>query len=327
MSKAKAGRRPAAGRPVQAPAPERRTGRRIARAALPGLVVVAALVAFLIAREQAQGPGEPVVPPAVGLPATPDYHSLLVHPNDPERIVLGTHAGLFESTDGGRSWKQAGLTGQDAMSLARTSQGTIWTAGHNVLAKSEDGGQSWSAVRPAGLPSLDVHGFTVDPRDPNSLYAAVAGEGLYRSNDGGGAFELVSREVGPSAFGLAVTPDGRLIAAVPGRGLFESTDRGATWSVTERGDFAGVAVNPADADTIIATGYGIFLSRDGGRTWERVLAIEEVVGPVAWSPSQPKIAYAVAFPQPDLIHELGSDPAVGTLYRTSDGGASWHLVG
>jgi photosystem II stability/assembly factor-like uncharacterized protein len=288
--------------------------------------VVVAVGAFLLGREDAQGPSEAVAPPASGLPATPDYHSLLVHPSDPERIVLGTHAGLYESSNGGRTWKQAGLTGRDAMNLARTSQGTIWTAGHNVLAKSENGGESWSDVNPAGLPSLDVHGFAVDPSNSGSLYAAVAGEGLYQSSDGGGAFELISEEVGPSVFGLAATPDGRVIAADPGRGLMESPDGGDSWRLAERGGFLGVAVSPADADTVLATGPGILLSEDGGRTWGQVFTTNEVVGPVAWSPSQPATAYAVAFPQPQLLNDPGSEPAPGTLYRTDDGGVSWHAV-
>ena len=147
-----------------------------------------------------------------GLPRTPDYHSLLVSPTDPRRLVLGTHYGLFDSTDGGASWRRTAFGRRDAMNLARASGPVTWAAGHNVLAKSRDGGKTWQDVSPPGLLYLDVHGFGVDPRTPNRLYAAIAGNGLYRSTNGGRSFELVTKDVGGDVFALAVTRDGRILA-------------------------------------------------------------------------------------------------------------------
>jgi hypothetical protein len=57
-----------------------------------------------------------------GLPNTPDYHSLAVNPSDPNRILLGTHQGLFTSSDGGKTWAFEALSGQDAMNLARNGR-------------------------------------------------------------------------------------------------------------------------------------------------------------------------------------------------------------
>ena len=74
---------------------------------------------------------------SVGLPDTPDYHSLLVDPANTERVTLGTHAGLFRTVDGGRTWRAAELSGQDAMNLVRT-EGRLWAAGHLVLARAHD---------------------------------------------------------------------------------------------------------------------------------------------------------------------------------------------
>jgi photosystem II stability/assembly factor-like uncharacterized protein len=286
--------------------------KRYAQLAWVVVIVLAALGAFLVAKNRAEGPNDAVEPPAVGLPDSPDYHSLLVDPADPERILLGTHVGLYESIDGGRTWVFATLEGDDAMNLARVSNGTVWTAGHELFAKSEDGGRTWSDVRPDGLPSLDIHGFAIDPTNPARLYAAVAGEGLYRSTDGGKRFQLVSNEVGAAAFGLAATPDGRVLAAEPRRGLFASDDGGVTWQTILEGGIVAVAVNPAEPDTILATGSAIRLSTDGGESWQDVQPIGQGAGPVAWSPSHPEIAYAVGFD--------------GNLYRTEDTGASWRAV-
>lgn len=248
-----------------------------------------------------------------GLPSTPDYHSLLVDPDDSQTLLLGTHNGLYRSSDGGRTWGAYALDGQDAMNLERASAGTIWTAGHLVFARSEDGGETWSDLRPETLPNLDLHGFAVDPKDQRTLYAAAAGAGLYRSRDAGATFELVSEEVGGAVFGLAVTPDGRILAGDGNRGLLESRDDGASWREVLRAAVASLAVNPKDPRRVLATGPGVYLSTDGGVTWRRVLELEDGVGPVAWSASAPGTAYAVGF-----------DPS---LRKTTDGGETWAVVG
>ena len=248
---------------------------------------------------------------SAGLPDTPDYHSLLVDPADPDALTLGTHAGLFTSGDGGRSWRPASLPGQDAMNLVRT-HGALWVAGHSVLARSADGGTTWQNVRPRGLPSLDVHGFAASPGG-GELVAAVAGEGLYRSTDGGKSFTVASRQVGGSVFGLAVMPSGEVLAADTSQGLLASAAAGDSWRRLTGEPVLGVAINPKDPRTVLATGKGIYRSGDAGRTWTRVRDIAQGAGPVAWSPSAAKIAYVVGFDR--------------TLYRTDDGGTKWLPVG
>jgi photosystem II stability/assembly factor-like uncharacterized protein len=247
-----------------------------------------------------------------GLPDTPDYHSLLVAPGDEESLVLGTHFGLYRSSDGGRYWQKAQLDGEDAMNLARAGESVVWAAGHNVLAKSTDRGATWQDVRPAGLPGLDVHGFAVDPRDSDALYAAIAGQGLFRSHDGGESFSLVSRKVGPGVMALAVTPDGRILAGEMKAGLMVSENEGQTWKRTLKAGVMGLAVNPTDPTRVLATGPGVLLSTDGGRTWDQRLDLPAGTGPVAWSESNPQLAYVVGFDR--------------TLYATSDGGVSWNPV-
>ena len=249
---------------------------------------------------------------AAGLPNTPDYHSLLVATDNADTVTLGTHNGLYQSRDGGRSWQSTTLGGQDAMNLARSSEAVVWTAGHDVFAKSSDSGRTWQDVRPEGLPHLDIHGFAVDPRDPTTLWAALAGEGLYRSTDGGETFALVSGEVGAGVMALAVTPDGRILAADMQQGLHVSTDEGASWEVTLETGLMGLAVNPEQPSLLLAGGPGIMRSTDGGENWDLVMPLEQGAGPVAWAPSQPNTAYVVGFDR--------------TLYTSTDGGQTWQPV-
>lgn len=250
---------------------------------------------------------------AEGLPDTPDYHSLSVSPASPNQLLLGTHQGLYGSSDGGKTWQYAALSGQDAMNLARTGRTTLWAAGHNVLAKSTDGGRTWIAVNPSGLPTLDLHGFAVDPRRPRTLYAAVAGRGLYRSTDNGVSFSPVSKEVGGAVMALAATPSGDLLAGDMQQGLLVSRNGGRTWRRLLTAQLMGLALNPDDPKQLLAAGPGILLSTDGGQRWRQRLKIEQGAGPVAWSPSNPRVAYVVGFDR--------------TLYRSTDSGETWSAVG
>jgi photosystem II stability/assembly factor-like uncharacterized protein len=118
--------------------------------------------------------------------------------------------------------------------------------------------------------------------------------------------------VGPGVIGLAIAPDGRMLAADPRRGLLVSDDAGKSWETSLRESIVGVAVNPADPDTIVVTGPGIFRSSDGGRTWKLVRPVPQGTGPVAWS-SNGGVGYVVGFDR--------------RLYRTADSGLTWKAVG
>lgn len=306
--------RPASGRrsgraPVAVRAQTAGRPRRSIAAAAAGIAVLAAAA---LAYVLGSGSGDTTVNGA-GLPRTPDYHSLLVAPTDANVLLLGTHDGLFRSVDGGRTWKAASLAGSDAMSLARPAAGTVWAAGHDVLSRSRDGGATWQDIRPAGLPSLDVHGFAVDPRDPTHLFAAIAGEGLFRSTDGGATFTRVSRRVGPGVMALAILPGGRLLASdMTANALVASSDEGATWKGLVRASIMALAVDPTDGKRVLATGPGVLLSTDGGVSWRQTLRLAAGAGPVAWSKSSPGTAYAVGFDR--------------SLYRSDDAGATWEQV-
>jgi photosystem II stability/assembly factor-like uncharacterized protein len=292
--------------------PPKRGGGRLGWAVWLVVGLTVALGAFLLAREQATGGGEAVDPPARGLPHTPDYHALFVFPDDPDHLLLGTHVGIYESTDGGVRWRFLGLEGKDAMHFARDGDGSIWVAGHNVLARSDDGGRTWADVRPDGLPGLDIHGFAIE-RGARAFYAAVAGEGLYRSGDGGRSYDEVSTEVGPDVYALATTPSG-LFAADRGRGVLVNEDDGdAAWEEALRMQAAGLAWNGLTPPElrVLAAGTAVQIYTPPDR-WERVFSVGEGAGPVAFAPSDPEIAYLVGFDR--------------RLYRSEDGGETWAVV-
>ena len=290
--------------------PESRGGKRWLPLAAGATIIVVGIAVFAFQRHDSLivAGGS-----SAGLPNTPDYHSLIISPTDTRELILGTHQGLYRSMDGGRQWTSYTMGGQDAMNLIRpTGRRTTWLAGHDIFARSDDGGQNWKSLQPATLPSLDLHGFAVDPRHPSTLYAAVAGYGLYRSTNSGASFKPVSHDVGGMVMALAVSPTGTIFAGDMQRGLLASRDGGKTWQPTLKASLAGIAIDPKNPQVILATGPGIFRSTDGGTTWSQVSRLASGAGPVAWSPSNPRLAYVVGFDR--------------TLYRSSDAGATWSPV-
>ena len=275
------------------------------------LIAAGALAAVLAARGN-----EDAAPPAAaepGLPRVADYHALLVHPERSRELLLGTHDGIYRSGDGGRRWAPAGLQGRDAMNIQPAGKRTLWVSGHDVLAKSTDGGATWADLAPDGLPKLDVHAFAAHPRKPNELYAAIAGEGTYRSTDGGTSFVLLSSSVGLTTTSFAVAPNGRLLAGDPRHGLLESSDGALTWRQGLAPPIVGVAVSRTDGRRVLATGgSGVSLSTDGGRSWRTVLPLVDGAGPVAWSHRGSSTAYVVGFDR--------------VLYRSDDHGETWAPV-
>ena len=223
-------------------------------------------------------------------------------------FFAGTHkAGLWASTDGGRTWEERGqgLASGDIYAFnwcvkdgkARLFAGT--EPAH--LYVSDDLGRTWTELPgliaaattsrwtfPAPPHIAHVKNIAFDPRSADTVYVAVEQGGLYRSLDGGRTFRELSgfdddvhRTVVPSH-----EPDHLYIAT--GIGLYHSPDGGVAWEqITTRHDRIGypdaLLAHPARRGHFFTggarTGPGswfdtrdadarIARSRDGGRTWE-----------------------------------------------------------
>ncbi|HEV2105166.1 MAG TPA: hypothetical protein VGU27_05495 [Candidatus Eisenbacteria bacterium] len=161
--------------------------------------------------------------------------------------------------------------------------------------RSGDGGAHWQKVLgpDANTGAVDV---ALEPGDPDVVYAALwqtrrppwniyppsngPGSGLYRSRDGGAHWTRLAGGFpdAPGRIGLAVAPSepARVYALVQADsgGLYRSDDRGEHWTrassdtrIWQRGwYFAGVTVEPKDADVVYVCNTNLYRSTDGGRT-------------------------------------------------------------
>lgn len=138
-----------------------------------------------------------------------------------ERLLAGTVAGAFLSTDRGASFRRTTPESLSVLAIAyhpaRPDRILIGTEGAGIWS-STDSGESFRA-RPVAMRNLRVPALD---QDGAHLFAAVAhagpASGIYRSPDGGSSFEPLPSEL-PTVLAMAIS-DERLFVATE-RGLFE----------------------------------------------------------------------------------------------------------
>lgn len=116
---------------------------------------------------------------------------------DPHRIdtvYAATLAGLFKTSDGGRTWRGIGKALPDPMLsdliVDVVTPDILYVASREGVHKSRDGGETWAPVN-RGLGNLNIRALAMSPLDPQVIYAGTNGDGLYRSHDGGETWERV----------------------------------------------------------------------------------------------------------------------------------------
>lgn len=245
---------------------------------------------------------------------SPDVHSLLIDPANPDHVLFGSHAGIQESRDGGFTWQAGRLQNTDAMSLAASPKdaSTFYAAGHDVFQLSRDGGQTWAPVR-HNLPGTDIHGFAQDAIDPQRLYAYVVGAGVWTSADGGTTWGALPTQPPDGGNHIALATNTTGLYATTTTGLAISRDQGASWEPVPGQEIAVISVAAAVDNPLVlyaGTPNGLVKSSGGGKTWSSIgPGGVIVVAALAIAPTDPNRVVFVT--------------QTGALYRSDDAGATW----
>ena len=299
---------------------------------------------------------------AGGLSGTPEFFkAVALHPDDPDHVFLATHPDawpflLLESSNGGRSWKKTDNFTMDAGSplswrtppdavesvlISPAHPERMYVADWWNLWRSTDGGRHWRQLT-QGLQNFVVNDIKQHPNEKDTLFMAVADNGLVKSVDGGRSWKRIMSGVenghgielelsrrDPQTMYLLMQPwitQDRVL-------VYKTRDGGATWAdagfsikglARQQLPFVdGLATNleidPSSDDIVyVATnGYGVFKTVSGGRQWTAVnngLAEPNIKGPDALlvHPLQPQTLFA--------------STQSGGIYKTTDGGQSWKHV-
>jgi photosystem II stability/assembly factor-like uncharacterized protein len=167
-------------------------------------------------------------------------NSVVLHPQRPQRIVLGIEGdGVYLSNDRGKTFQ-------------RTSD---------------------------GLHNLRITNIAPDPFKKNRVYASVVfggnASGIYRSDDAGKTWEKASKVALPEVLSMTIATEAdaevKFIAGTE-KGFFYSNDA-EEWTQAEPSSF------PIRVDKVLrfnrnrafaATAEGVFTTRDSGRSWYRL---------------------------------------------------------
>jgi photosystem II stability/assembly factor-like uncharacterized protein len=204
----------------------------------------------------------------VGLEATRHIARIVVHPTNPDVLLVAAQGalyapnaerGVFKSTDGGATWRRVLFvderTGAAELSMDPTNPRILYAA-------------MWE------------HG-----RTPWQVISGGPGSGLWKSTDMGETWTKLSRGL-PAKMGkmaVAVSPSNpdRVYALIESesegteRGLYVSDDAGASWShvtdeprlVQRAWYYIELFVDPKNDQRVYVLSAPALRSDDGGRTW------------------------------------------------------------
>jgi photosystem II stability/assembly factor-like uncharacterized protein len=165
------------------------------------------------------------VAPSGEISAQPDYDfptfPLAIDPLDPDTLYAGD-LGVFKSTDGGTTWRSAGLARTPVGKLAvDPKEPAIVYAGTDAgLFKSTDAGTYWQALH-GPLDDLPIEALAIDPVQPQTVYAGTD-RGVFWTPDGGHSWRQFTRLPLRTFGALAIDPAaGMVYAGAGGGGVFE----------------------------------------------------------------------------------------------------------
>jgi photosystem II stability/assembly factor-like uncharacterized protein len=228
----------------------------------------------------------------------------------PAEMLSGLHWRDVGPMRAGRTYAVSGNVAQPDTFYMGSVGGGLW--------KTENAGRTWFPIADdplTGIPIGSIGAIAVAPSDPNIIYVGT-GEPDIRSQH---------------SYGI---------------GVFKSSDAGKTWrhiGLTETRQIGKIVVDPADPNRVYvaALGHvykanperGVYRSLDGGRTWKKVLAHTkdpDNVGSVdlALDSQHPKTIYASlwATRRPPWSVYAPSNMPGGGLYKSTDGGDTWHQL-
>ena len=192
-------------------------------------------------------------------------HSILPHPDDPDRCWVGiSAAGVCHTSDGGRNWEprnrgtRADFLPEDqrypefgqcvhSVAMAAGSPERLYQQNHCGMYRSDDGGGDWRSIE-AGLPSSFGFPCATHPRDPDTVYLLplngdIAGRfvpdaaaAVWRSRDGGTTWRDLRKGLPQENVYFAVLRQALAVDDLEPAGVYFGTNSGILYASTDEGD-------------------------------------------------------------------------------------------
>jgi len=270
---------------------------------------------------------------------------ILVHPENPNLVLVSTGVGMFRSETGGGSWTRVGDPRYSYSCVLNdwNTSSVLYTTGGTLVFRSLDSGQNWSEfLAPAAYNVLQIFAAAIDPDDSDHIVLGggrwfLGGPPVFLVTRNGGATWDRRWVPGGAAMDNVVCMDfGRsgslkiLYAGCSafwnpnGGALLRSTDGGDTWGIlsdaTHTGaphssNTHGLAVDHANADKIyVGTKQWLFRTTNGGETWDDVSPNKDGALPQI-------VTEDIELDSTDSDHLYVS--GLNSLFESTNGGQTW----
>jgi photosystem II stability/assembly factor-like uncharacterized protein len=270
---------------------------------------------------------------------------------DPDLLAGISARSIGPAAMSGRVADVTGVESNPDILYAGAAAGGVW--------KSVNGGLSWKPVfddqSVASIGSVSV--FQPNPDivwvgsgEGNPRNSAIAGNGIYRSLDGGNTWQHLGLEKTERIHRVVLHPTspdvayaaamGKLWGENPERGIFKTADGGKTWKrvlyVDERTGAADLVMDPSNPNKLFAAmwdhqrwpwtfrsggpGSGLYVTYDGGDSWKRLTEDDGLPkGDLG------RIGIAISRSNPEIVYAL-VEAETSALLRSEDGGRTWKTV-
>jgi len=246
------------------------------------------------------------------------------------------------------------LWAQRAFPYGTVPSGAFYKALEQVQNATQDRGNGlvWYLAGPTYV-SGRITDVVMHHTDLQTIYAASASGGVWKSSDAGGNWIPITDDLPSLSIGdIALDPSDKNTIYVgtgepnggggsvtyDGRGIFKSSDGGASWAslgLEASGSIGRIEVDPKNSNRIFvaAMGHlfdnnserGIFRSEDGGTSWEKTLFVNDSTGGIdlAIHPNNPDTVFAVTWQRTRQPNKrVYGGPGCG-IWRSTDGGDNW----
>jgi len=256
-----------------------------------------------------------------------DVFSIFIDPARPSRVLASACSGIYRSENSGESWtKFAGIPATQRRTHVirqHPNKPEVIYAGTTLgLLKSVNGGATFRMVN-----RMHILSMAFDPRNPDRIYLATEGSGLWRSEDAGVTSEPVNVGFVNRRVVSVAGADGALYANViqdgNSGGIYASGDGGREWkmassaAVLRDNHITKLAGCPSNAGFLFAGNETRALrTTNGGKAWREVK-----LGVKAGSRLQSIACVSASSGKPLLL--AGTDQG---LLRSPDLGLTWQAV-
>ena len=232
--------------------------------------------------------------------ATPGLLYIATGNNAEVNLSTPIKGGVFKSTNGGTNWTQVisstdvilpGYTEDifNAVKIAPSNNNIVYAASAYAFYRSADAGVTWTGHRGGTVTSPTSWGpngiragvpieITIDKTNPDILYAANYGGGIFKSTDGAKTWQVLGTGYSGATI-HKISPDSQNTAAFStiGRsGPFKSTNNGTTYDGLFYGEASGNAewystvIHPTNSNTHFISDEhegNILKSTNAGNDW------------------------------------------------------------